>query len=87
MHPHPAAGLEFRPSVDALFEAFIVKNLDYEDQQPVFKVFPQLDEYPTKDLFYPHPSKPDFWAYHGRADDIIVFETTFLCQPIGAACG
>ncbi len=81
-HPHPAAGLVFRPSVDELYEAFVVKNAEYEDEQPVFKIFPNLVEYPTKDLFKPHPTKPNLWAYHGRADDIIVFKTGLLCNPI-----
>lgn len=79
---HPAAGVEFRHSVDGLFEAFIVRNTNFEDEQPVFKVFPQLKEYPTKDLWAAHPSKPNLWAYHGRADDIIVFGPGYMCNPI-----
>lgn len=81
-HPHPAAGLDFRPSIQGLYEAFIVKNADFEDEQPVFKIFPHFVEYRTKDLFAPHPSKPGLWAYQGRADDIIVFKSSFLCNPI-----
>ena len=81
-HPHPAAGLDFRPSTQGLYEAFIVKNANFEDEQPVFKIFPHLLEYRTKDLFIPHPSKPGLWAYKGRADDIIVFKSSFLCNPI-----
>ena len=81
-HFHPAAGVEFRPSVDSLFEAFIIRNPNFEEEQPVFKVFPQLKEYATKDLFAPHPSKPNLWAYHGRSDDIIVFGPGYMCNPI-----
>lgn len=81
-HPHPAAGLEFRPSVPGLYEAFIVRHADFEHEQPVFKIFPHLAEYETKDLFAPHASKPGLWAYQGRADDIIVFKSSFLCNPI-----
>lgn len=82
LHLHPAAGIEFRPSVNGLFEAFIIRNTKFEDEQPVFKIFPQIKEYPTKDLWMPHPSKPNLWAYHGRADDIIVFGPGYMCNPI-----
>ena len=79
--PHPAAGLEFRPSVHGLYEAFIVRNTSFEDEQPVFKIFPDLTEYPTKDLWAPHPSKDGLWAYRGRADDTILFKPGYMCDP------
>lgn len=66
--PHPAAGLEFRPSAHGLYEVFIVKNKVYEDEQPVFKIFPHFEEFPTKDLFAPHPTKPGLWTYRGRSN-------------------
>ena len=81
IHPHPVAGLHFRPAFDDLFEAFIVKNTQYEDHHPVFRIFPHLEEFHTKDLYRPHPLKPNLWAYHGRADDVIAFKTGFLCHP------
>ena len=80
--PHPLAGLEFRPSVGGLYEAFIVKNSGFEDEQPVFKILPHLMGYPSKDLFVPHPSKTSLWAYHRRGNDIIVFTPGHLCNPI-----
>ncbi|KAL8713809.1 MAG: hypothetical protein Q9225_006706 [Loekoesia sp. 1 TL-2023] len=82
IHPHPASGLEFRPSVDGLFEAFIVRKPDPEQEQPVFKIFPELKEYRTKDLWLPHPARSGSWLYRGRLDDIIVFKTGYLCNPI-----
>ena len=82
VYPHPAAGMEFRPSVDGLFEAFLVRKPDPEDEQPVFKIFPELKEYRTKDLWSPHPVKSGLWQYRGRADDIINFKTGYLCNPI-----
>ena len=82
IHPHPAGGLEFRPQPNGLYEAVVVRNPDFEQEQPVFKLFPHLQEFATKDLFIPHPSKPDLWTYHGRADDIIVFKTAMLTNPI-----
>lgn len=82
IQPHPASGLEFRPSVHGLFEAVIIKNKVYEDEQPVFKIFPHLSEYPTKDLWAPHPKKKGLWTYRGRADDTIVFKPGYMCDPV-----
>lgn len=79
MHPYPAAGLEVRPSVDGLFKAFVVKDRDYEDQQPVLKVF--LNSASTLQRISSILTLQNQIS-HGRADDIIVFKTTFLCQPI-----
>ena len=82
IRPHPASGLEFRPSLDGLFEAFVVRKSDPEQEQPVFKIFPELQEYWTKDLWSAHPTGSGAWLYCGRADDIIVFKTGALCNPI-----
>ncbi|KAL8841961.1 MAG: hypothetical protein Q9176_002898 [Flavoplaca citrina] len=82
IQPHPAGGLEFRPSVLGLFEAVIIRNKVYEDEQPVFKVFPHLSEYPTKDLWAPHPHKKGLWTYRGRTDDTIVFKPGYMCDPV-----
>ena len=82
IHPHPAAGIDFRPSVRGLFEAIIIRNPVFEDEQPIFKLFPDLREYPTRDLWVPHPFKEGLWTYSGRADDIIVFKPGYMCDPI-----
>ncbi|KAL8902865.1 MAG: hypothetical protein Q9207_004330 [Kuettlingeria erythrocarpa] len=82
IQPHPAAGLEFRPSSHGLYEAVIIKDRVYEDEQPVFKIFPHLEEFPTKDLFAPHPTKPGLWTYRGRADNTIAFKPGQMCDPV-----
>ncbi|KAL8673514.1 MAG: hypothetical protein Q9168_002071 [Polycauliona sp. 1 TL-2023] len=82
INPHPAGGLEFRASVHGLFEAVIIRNPVYEDEQPVFKIFPHLTEYPTKDLWAPHPTKAGLWTYRGRADNTIVFKPGYMCDPV-----
>ncbi|KAF7872729.1 uncharacterized protein EAF02_008800 [Botrytis sinoallii] len=71
---HPAAGLEYRAfsDDDQLYEAVIVRNSDPEFEQPVFKLYPDLNEYSTKDLFSPHPTKEGLWTYRGRTDDMIL---------------
>ncbi|KAF2202541.1 putative AMP-binding enzyme [Delitschia confertaspora ATCC 74209] len=68
-----AMGLEFRKRGGGLYEPVFVRKSEYERFQQIFKVYPELNEFPTKDLFAPHPSKPGFWKYIGRTDDMIVF--------------
>lgn len=70
---NPDAKIELRHSSDDLYEAVIARHPDPERAQPCFKTFPDLAEWGTKDLYSPHPSKPDLWLPGGRADDIIVF--------------
>jgi len=70
---HECMGLEFRPVSDGMYELVFVKKEGLERYQQVFKVYPELQEFPTKDLFTPHPTKPDRWKYVGRTDDMIVF--------------
>lgn len=79
--PHPAAGLEFRHQSDNTYEAFVRRNPDPELVQPVFKIYPQLHEYPVRDLFSPHPSKPGLWEYRGRADNMIISLTGRKTNP------
>ncbi len=81
IHPHPAAGLDFRPTLHGQFEAIVVKNSGPEHEQPISKISPELDEYLTKDLWVPHPSKKGLWAYQGRADDTILFKPGYMCNP------
>lgn len=71
---HPAGGLQFRRISQEnhdLYEAVVVRHPDPELEQPVFKVYPDLKEYATKDLFSPHPTKDGLWTFRGRRDDMI----------------
>ena len=74
--------MNFQRQPNGLYETYVVRNPDFEHEQPVFKVFPHLQEYATKDLFSPHPCKPDLWTYRGRADDMIVLKTGMMTNPI-----
>ncbi|TGO09590.1 hypothetical protein BTUL_0160g00060 [Botrytis tulipae] len=64
-----------------LYEAYIVRNPKPEDEQPVFKLFPTLQEFRTKDLYSPHPSKPDLWIYKMRSDDMIPLSNGQIANP------
>lgn len=72
---NPDYRFEFQNVSEGEYEAVIARHPDGDKEQPVFKVFPDLKEYRTGDLYVPHPSKPDLWHYRGRGDDIIVFLT------------
>lgn len=84
IQPHPDSGIEFRALSEdsAISEAVIVRNPSLKNQQPVFTLFPDRNEYPTRDLFAPHPSNSDLWACQGRTDDVIVFKPGYMCNPI-----
>lgn len=80
-HFNPHAGIDFRHQSDNQYEAVIIRDPVLEKRQPVFSVFPELDEWGTHDLYSPHPSIPDLWAYSGRSDDIIVLLTGEKTNP------
>ena len=82
VHINPAAGPEFRHHMDDLHQLVIVKSAEQSGAQPVFAMFPHLDEYETRDLFSPHPSLPHLWRHGGRRDDIVVFLNGEKTNPI-----
>ncbi|KAF7958562.1 hypothetical protein EAE96_002102 [Botrytis aclada] len=71
----------FHPEGENLYEAYIVRNPKPEDEQPVFKLFPTLQEFRTKDLFSPHPTKPDLWVDRMRSDDMIPLSNGQIANP------
>lgn len=80
--PTELLGIEWRPFGEGTYEqVFIRQNKKHPGLQGCFYVFPELDEYSTKDLYRPHPTLPNHWTYVGRADDIIVFSTGEKLNP------
>lgn len=78
-------GVEWRPQPgeDGVFELVLVKKDGcFHVNQSVFYIFPEASEYATSDLFRKHPTVPDHWLYHGRADNIIVFSNGEKLNPI-----
>lgn len=75
-------GHDFRQFGDGLYELIIRRDQNLELFQGVFYTFPELSEYPMKDLFSKHPTKPDLWLYEGRADDVIVFSNGEKFNPV-----
>ena len=79
---HPDARVEFRYYVEDIFELFIVKQPGLETHQQIFTTFPNLPEFPTRDLFKPHPMIEGLWSHCGRTDDTIVFLNSEKVNPI-----
>ncbi|KAF7133671.1 hypothetical protein CNMCM5793_004969 [Aspergillus hiratsukae] len=79
---HPTINAEFRHEYGDLHEMVIVRSPEKEEYQPVFLHFPDQKEYGTRDLLSPHPTRPGFWTYRGRKDDIIVFLNGEKTNPI-----
>jgi len=64
-------GIVFEQRSDKFWELVFRRQKDAHWQQ-IFLLYPELDEYPTKDLFEKHPSKDELWLYVGRSDDMVV---------------
>ncbi|KAL8722726.1 MAG: hypothetical protein Q9225_000838 [Loekoesia sp. 1 TL-2023] len=81
---HPDLGLEMRYVADDTFELYAVRNSRLESTQPTFTIFPDSQEYASRDLFvrHPSPSKSDLWKWKARADDIVVFLNGEKTNPI-----
>lgn len=69
----PAMGVEFEQRTGELYELVFQRKPELERWQQLFHVYPNLDRFPTKDLWAKHPSEPGLWRYAGRIDDLIVF--------------
>mgnify|MGYP005988557285 CR=1 FL=1 len=78
----PLLGAEYREVADGLFEQVIVRKPELQKYQGVFATFPDLQEWPMKDLYSKHPTDEDVWLYKGRSDDIIVLHTGEKFNPI-----
>ncbi len=75
-------GCEWRESGEPnAYEQVIVRKAKDPGLQGFFYTFPNATEYSTKDLYIPHPTEPDNWIYHGRADNIIVFSNGEKLNP------
>lgn len=83
--PHPKENVTFRHRYDDCYEAVVVRNEESEDVQSVFKLFPSLTEWGTKDLFSPDPDyrRKGSWIYQGRLDDVLILGNGSTVSPMG----
>lgn len=80
----PIVKADMQPSVDGAYELVLHNDFGVAKHRPLYYNFPKFRDWHTKDLFKPHPSKPNLWRYHGRSDDILVFSNGGKFSPIAA---
>ncbi|KAF2721307.1 acetyl-CoA synthetase-like protein [Polychaeton citri CBS 116435] len=78
---HPASNIHFKNHTDTFFELVLRRENSLLQHQGIFWTFPDIEDYPMKDLYEPHPTKPDLWKYVGRVDDITVLENGEKFNP------
>ena len=70
---------------DGKSEAVMLRNPKLRSRyyQPVFWIFPGLEEWKTGDLFSKHPDKDkkDHWKYEGRTDDMLILDSGHNFHP------
>ncbi|MCJ1390498.1 hypothetical protein MMC18_003358 [Xylographa bjoerkii] len=64
------------------FPISLLCNPDIEMEQPIFKVFPNLQRFSSGDLFSPQASNAELWQYRGRSDDLQVFSSGEKYHPV-----
>ena len=81
---HPSLGIEFQHHSGNLHELVFKRQPEDTFYFAPFRTFPELQEYPMKDLYSPHPTKSGLWLYEGRADDIVVLANGEKFNPVEA---
>lgn len=82
LHFHPELGIQMQHVAGEEHEVVIVRSESRQSHQFPFAIFPELNEYHTKDLMIRHPTKPDLWRPCARLDDIIVFLNGEKTNPV-----
>lgn len=82
MEWHPAEDLTMEPAEDDAYELVMHVSLRTEGMSHLNHNFPGMTQYRTRDLFRPHPRKPNLWRFHGRRDDIIVLSNGEKFNPV-----
>ena len=77
----PVFGSDFRPVGEGLYEQWLVRQSDLDLFQSIFVMYPDRQEFSTRDLYEKHPTKADLWRFRGRADDLIVFSNAEKFNP------
>lgn len=78
---HPSCGVDMQPSEDDAYELVFHRDPNLEGVRSFSCNFPDVEEWHTKDLFRPHPTKPNLWRFHGRIDGIIVLSNGEKFNP------
>ncbi|PLB54029.1 acetyl-CoA synthetase-like protein [Aspergillus steynii IBT 23096] len=78
----PVVPYEFRP-VWREYHELVIHRSESDRGQSAFYMFPDMDEYPMKDLFrrHPDPQKVGLWRYCGRVEDLTESESVGRFLP------
>lgn len=79
---HPVYGSQMQHVAEDIYELVIPYDPSLSWLRCICRTAPETDEWRTKDLFRPHPSKPNLWKFHGRTDDIIVLSNGEKFNPV-----
>lgn len=80
----PTVKADMQPSVEGAYELVLHNDPSVARHRPLYYNFPGFQDWHTKDLFKPHPSKPNLWRYHGRTDDVLVLSNGGKFSPVAA---
>jgi len=69
---HSIYDADMQPSMNKVYEMVLHRDPNLEGVCGLSCNFSDVKEWHTKDLFRPHPSKPNLWQFHSQTDDIIV---------------
>ena len=78
---HPSCRVDMQPSEDEAYEMVLHRYPTLQGIRSLSCNFPDVEEWHTRDLFRPHPTKPSLWRFHGRTDDIIVLSNGEKFNP------
>ena len=78
---HPSGRVDMQPSEDEAYEMVLHRDPSLQGIRSLSCNFPDVEEWHTRDLFRPHPTKPNLWGFHGRTDDIIVLSNGEKFNP------
>lgn len=70
-----------QPQTEGFYEMVMYRNPALEKTVHLSCTFPDVEEWPTKDLFQIHPTKPGLWRFHDCIDDIIVLSNAEKFNP------
>lgn len=81
---HADLGVDMRQVTNEEYELVLKRSPDIEQHQIEFSIFPELQEYSTRDMFvrHPDPNKADLWRWSARLDDVIVFLNGEKTNPV-----
>jgi long-subunit acyl-CoA synthetase (AMP-forming) len=83
---HPLLSPTLAPTPDNLYELIIHPNPNpsLSWSTPVFNLFPELNEWPTGDLFAqcPDPGFENLYLYDSRIDDLLLLNNALKVNPL-----